>query len=261
MKVVGWAGDSNFGCKATLSAPVRDQIGRMSRALFQSDTYRLLRVFGTLSVGKVQVFGSGFISALSMKAFRILVLFLPASLLSLDLAEPYLSLVPSGGTLELPQNVSSVFGNSSSITSNSSLVGAPRYRCNGREYGSDLELDSCVEAAQDIADTLLQPMDQNVRFGDTHGVRWPVALPYRSIACKLLLRSIPKPPVLMMLLIFRLATGSCAIDIVLKEGASSDVASGAYLQRWALVLIEVCGVDRETTQGGLVSNLGEFLPA
>ena len=96
-----------------------------------------------------------------------------------------LNLPTAGENWTFPENSSTTSDNSLGAV-NGSLSEIPRYACLGRQYGPDLDIGDCREAANTMIETLPTQMGRSVRFGNGHGGPYDVNLPYKSIACKLL---------------------------------------------------------------------------
>ena len=134
-----------------------------------------------------------------------------------DIAWPESSISP---------NVSSP--SQSTSPSNTSL-GAPNISCNGKAYGKNLNIRSCLEALSKMP-TGSRPLT----FGQRGHGDWEGNLPLRVLS----------------------TNGICALEVSHKVGAESDDISPTELKENARVLIDVC-VKGTPNIGGVVSNIGK----
>ena len=126
-----------------------------------------------------------------------------------------------------PPNLSAK--SASASPSPSPSPGAPKYACNGKAYGKNLNIPSCLQAWEKF------PMLKNViTFGERKHGNWDASLPFRILS----------------------SDGLCAFDISHKAGIFSDRARPNDLRQSARALIDIC-VKGSPNVGGVVSNLGE----
>lgn len=111
---------------------------------------------------------------------------------------------------------------------NTSVLTAGRVSCNGRLYGRNFKLASCLQVYA------LMSSDQTLRtFGERGTGDYEAPLPFRYLS----------------------ADGLCAVDLSHAAGVTSDSVSPADLKEAVLVLIEIC-VQGKPSEGGLMTGLG-----
>lgn len=118
---------------------------------------------------------------------------------------------------------------SSTTSSPISTPGAPKLSCNGKAYGKNLRLASCLEALRKMP-----PGNSRISFGARHHGEWDANLPFRILS----------------------SDGLCALDISHKAGAISDHSTASKMKTYAGLLINVC-VETKPNEGGVVANIGE----
>ena len=124
---------------------------------------------------------------------------------------------------------SSNLPSSHALALNTSSVGAPKLSCNGRAYGKNLDLPSCVEAFAKMTFSEIP-----VLFGERGHGQWEANLPFRILS----------------------SNGLCAIDISHRANIWSDKITASELKLNAGILIDVC-VKGTPNQGGVISNIGD----
>lgn len=108
-------------------------------------------------------------------------------------------------------------------------LGAPSIHCNGKAYGKNLKISSCLQA--------LLRMPQGTKaltFGERNQGDWDGVLPYRILS----------------------PDGLCAIDISHRAKILSDQISASELRQSVELVIEIC-VKGKPNEGGVVSNIGK----
>lgn len=108
-------------------------------------------------------------------------------------------------------------------------VNAPFPTCNGRLYGRNLNLASCLNALY-----LMSSDDEPLTFGDRTIGRFDGPLPYRYLS----------------------RDGRCAIDFAHAAGVDFDTATPQTLREAARLVIQIC-VSIDPNQGGLITGLGQ----
>ena len=105
---------------------------------------------------------------------------------------------------------------------------APKFSCNGKAYGRNLNYASCIEAWSKFPSG--STLDS---FGERGQGSWGANLPLRILS----------------------SNGLCAFDIGHKKGVIFDSISRDSLKDNARVLLDIC-VKGEPNVGGIVTNLG-----
>lgn len=118
---------------------------------------------------------------------------------------------------------------SSNITSSNQSVGASIPTCNGRLYGRNLQLASCIQVFRAMSSDTVP-----VTFGERGGQGYDAPLPFRYLS----------------------HDGRCAIDVAHAVGVKSDSVVPLDLKNAAWLLIQVC-VSIKPNEGGLITGLGE----
>ena len=126
---------------------------------------------------------------------------------------------PAPSTLFPPTNTSSL---------NTSSLSVPKISCNGKAYGRNLNVLSCLQAWSKMI-----PNSQLITFGERGHGDWGLNLPFR----------------------IQSMDGKCAIDISHRKGVYSDSATSTELKENAALIINIC-VDGTPNEGGIVSNIG-----
>lgn len=108
-------------------------------------------------------------------------------------------------------------------------LGAPSIRCNGKAYGRNLKLTSCLQALNKVPQST-GPMV----LGQRGKGEWDGVLPYRIMS----------------------SDGLCAIDISHKAGILSDSIIPSDLRQSVKLVIDVC-VRGNPNEGGVVGNIGK----
>lgn len=101
--------------------------------------------------------------------------------------------------------------------------------CNGKAYGKNLNVASCIEALNKMPSN-----DEDVTFGQRGEGTWGGNLPFRILS----------------------SDGRCALDLSHRAGVISDRIKASELKENARVLIDIC-VKGTPNQGGVVGNIGE----
>ncbi|KAK4691823.1 hypothetical protein P7C71_g5261, partial [Lecanoromycetidae sp. Uapishka_2] len=117
--------------------------------------------------------------------------------------------------------------NTSSI--NALAAGAPKYTCNGKLFGRNLNVRSCTEALNSMAN-----LDVPRTFGQRGKGDWDIPLPFRFLS----------------------NDGLCAVDLSLKAGTAFDTAIPTTMKLNAEAVLNIC-VKGSPNQGGVATNLGE----
>ncbi|KAL8635813.1 MAG: hypothetical protein Q9228_006735 [Teloschistes exilis] len=152
-----------------------------------------------------------------------LLLWIVASCSAFPAAPPETSLLttPASLNFSLPP-----IGNERSFLNDS------RRQCNGAQYGTNLNYDSCLDAFRTF-ELGTHPGDVLVGKRGIGQGQFAIWLPYRLVS----------------------GNGLCTIDIVKKGTAEFDMSSGPELSRAMWKLINQCVRD-EGGQGGVASNIG-----
>lgn len=108
-------------------------------------------------------------------------------------------------------------------------LGAPSVRCNGKAYGKNLKILSCLEAL-----SKMPKITKTMTFGERGRGDWDGVLPYRILS----------------------ADGLCAIDISHKANTLSDKISPSDLRQSVELVIEIC-LKTKPNEGGVITNLGQ----
>ncbi|KAL6717423.1 hypothetical protein ACLMJK_005338 [Lecanora helva] len=106
---------------------------------------------------------------------------------------------------------------------------SPQFSCNGKAYGKNLDLGSCLEAL-----AKMPASDSAVTFGERNHGDWGANLPLRVLS----------------------TNGICALDISHRAGVYMDEIAPSDLKESARVLIDIC-VKGNPNTGGVVSNIGK----
>lgn len=108
-------------------------------------------------------------------------------------------------------------------------LGAPKVHCNGKAYGKNLKISSCLQAL------LMMPKGTKaLTFGERGEGDWDGVLPYRVLS----------------------PDGLCAIDISHRANIMSDQISASDLRQSVELVLEIC-VKGKPNEGGVVSNIGK----
>ena len=116
----------------------------------------------------------------------------------------------------------------SPTSSPSPRPGLPRFNCNGKAFGKNLNVASCLDALNRMPSN-----DEIVIFGERHRGTWGGNLPYRILSID----------------------GLCALDLSHRAGAYFDSITPRELKENARALINIC-VKGNPNEGGVVSNIG-----
>lgn len=134
-------------------------------------------------------------------------------------------------------------------------------QCNGRQFGSDLVAESCLNALNtfELAGSSASFVIDRRRIG-----MYGRALPWKWVSGNDYLRSCPlRMYVLLQSLVLiiprRIGDGRCVFDIVMKGREPSETTSGSELARAARRLILEC-IGARGGVGGVVSNIGKSAP-
>jgi len=133
------------------------------------------------------------------------------------------------GDIAWPDTAPSLLLPPLNTTSTSPELGSPSIRCNGKAYGKNLKVASCLQA--------LSKMPQSTSaftFGERGYGNWDAVLPYRVLS----------------------SDGLCAIDINHKANIMSDEISPMDLRQSVGLVIDIC-VKGKPNEGGVVSNIGK----
>ena len=134
-------------------------------------------------------------------------------------------------------------------------------QCNGRQFGSDLDGESCLDALNtfELAGSSASFVIDRRRIG-----LFSRALPWKWVSGNNYLRSAQlRMHVLLQSLVLiisrRIGDGRCVFDIVIKGREPSETTSGSELARAARTLILEC-IGAGEGVGGMVSNIGKSTP-
>lgn len=140
---------------------------------------------------------------------------------SLDAYWPVTLATPNLTFLTLPTT------NASSLDTLS--AGPPKYTCNGKSFGRNLNVVSCTDALNSMSDFHLPRT-----FGERGEGDWDVPLPFRFLS----------------------RDGLCAIDVSHKAGTLFDTIIPTVMKLNVEALLNIC-VKGTPNQGGVATNIGE----
>ena len=139
------------------------------------------------------------------------------------------------------------------VDSNVTIDNAFIIKCDGGQYGRDLNIADCKDAKDYIPSGLDQYawVERHLAFGGAH-----FALPYRYMGGKY--RSLRSPR--LAFYIFVTDRGRCYIELDLAAGYSISYASLYEVQSAAKAIMSKCTVGG-TLQGGSLNNIGKPIHA
>jgi len=108
-------------------------------------------------------------------------------------------------------------------------LGAPRLHCNGKAYGKNLKISSCLRALATMPEG-----KKALTFGERGHGYWDGVLPYRVLS----------------------PDGLCAVDISHTANIFSDKISPSELKQGVELVMEIC-LKGKPNEGGVVSNIGK----
>ena len=146
--------------------------------------------------------------------------------------------------------------NQTSLSAGSSAVNLAVF-CEGDQYGRDLIYADCKDAI-----TAIKRRRQPLRFGERSADEetWDVGLPFRQIGSEdAILENSSRETTLLSDL--EAVQGLCTVQLELKPGRSSAIATAYDVSQAAVAVLGACVVGAGRNTGGLAIDIGEYIKA
>ena len=127
--------------------------------------------------------------------------------------------------------------------------------CDADQYGRDLIYADCKDAI-----TAIKRRRQPLRFGERSADKetWDVGLPFRQIGSEDPILENPFKET-SLLSDFEAVQGLCTVQLELKPGRSSAIATAYDVSQAAVAVLGACVVGAGRNTGGLAIDIGEYI--